>query len=37
MYGNKKPVDDCLSPIEEEEDEPPPPPPLKLKKKKFIR
>ena len=34
-YGNKKPVDDSLSPIEEkseEEDEPPPPPALKLKK-----
>ena len=34
-YGNKKPVDDSLSPIEEkseEEDEPPPPPVLKLKK-----
>jgi hypothetical protein len=37
VYGNKKPIDDSLSPIteekgEEEEDEPPPPPALKLKK-----
>ena len=32
VYGNKKPIDDSLSPITEEEEDEPPPPPLKLKK-----